>query len=166
MRLVGVDPGSLGALALLDNGRLVDVADMPIVKVRRGKTDKSELEPYELAALLRRWQAPLGVIEAVGGMTGQSASAAFNFGRAAGGAEYTMTALGMRIVRVAPITWKKALGLRGGKDDSRLAAMRLWPDAAGRFARKKDDGRAESALVAHWFTTTPHYTGASENVFD
>ena len=84
MRLVGIDPGSLGALALLDGGRLVDVADMPIVKVRRGKTDKSELEGYELARLLRRWDARLGVIEAVGGMTGQSASAAFNFGRPPG----------------------------------------------------------------------------------
>lgn len=150
-RLVGIDPGCLGALALLEDGELRDVADMPIIRVRRGKTDKAEVEGHALAALLRQWAAQVGIIEQVGGMTGQSASAAFNFGRAAGAAEYTMTALGLRIARVAPITWKKALKIKPGKDDSRAAAMKLWPAFAHKFARKKDDGRAEAALIAHWY---------------
>jgi crossover junction endodeoxyribonuclease RuvC len=127
---------------------------MPVLSVRRGKSDKREVSGHELAALLRRWNAEVGVIEQVGGITGQSASAAFNFGRAAGAVEYTMTALGLRLVRVSPITWKKRLGIRGGKDDSRAAAMRLWPGMAERFKRVKDDGRAESALIGQWYNLT------------
>lgn len=124
---------------------------MPVVSVRRGKTDKREVDGWSLASLLRKWNAEVGVIEQVGGMTGQSASAAFNFGRAAGAVEYTMTALGLRLVRVAPVTWKKRLGVKGGKDDSRLAAMRLWPALAERFKRVKDDGRAEAGLIGQWY---------------
>jgi len=29
-------------------------------------------------------------------------------------------------------------------------AIRLWPDNIDDFARKKDDGRAEAALIALW----------------
>ena len=127
---------------------------MPVVSVRRGKTDKLEVSGAELTALLRGWNADVGVIEQVGGMTGQSASAAFNFGRAAGAVEYVMVALGLRLVRVPPVTWKKRLGVKPGKDDSRLAAMRLWPAMADRFKRKKDDGRAEAGLIGHWYNLT------------
>lgn len=135
---------------------------MPVVCVRRGKSDKREVDGHSLASLLRGWEAEVGVIEQVGGMTGQSASAAFNFGRAAGAVEYTMTALGLRLVRVPPITWKKKLAIKPGKDDSRLAAMRLWPGVAAKFQRKKDDGRAEACLIGHWYNLT---NGASNDVF-
>ena len=165
MKVVSVDPGCLGALALFHGQSLVDIIDMPVVTVRRGKTDKKEIDAYRLTESLRGWGADVGVIEQVGGMTGQSASAAFNFGRAAGAPEYIMASLGMRLVRVPPITWKKRLAVKPGKDDSRLQAMRLWPAHASRFARKKDDGRAEAALVGHWyFLTNPTTEVAS--VFD
>lgn len=162
MRIIGVDPGCTGALALLSDGILTDVVDMPVLSVRRGKTDKNEVDGLNLVALLHCWQADVGVIEQVGGMTGQSASAAFNFGRAAGAAEYIMIALGLRLVRVPPQTWKKRLGVRGDKDNSLIAAKRLWPAMAHKFARKKDDGRAESALVGHWYNLM---NGGSDGVF-
>jgi hypothetical protein len=91
------------------------------------------------------------VVEQVGGMTGQSASAAFNFGRAAGAPEYIAKALKIRVELVSPVTWKKALQVNPGKDGSRAMAQRLWPAMAHHFERKKDDGRAEAALIAHWF---------------
>lgn len=152
MRIVGVDPGCYGALALLEHcGALVDVVDMPIVKVRRGKSDKAEIDGHTLAQVLRRLDPQIVVVERVGGMTGQSASAAFNFGRAAGAPEYIAVALDCRVETVPPITWKKALRVNPGKDGSRHMAMKLWPTSAAYFARVKDDGRAEAALIAHWF---------------
>lgn len=164
MRILGVDPGCYGALALLVDGDLKYVLDMPIVKVRRGKTDKAEVDGHTLAREIKHQEAAILIVEQVGGMTGQSASAAFNFGRAAGAVEYTGTALGLRVERVAPITWKKALKVNPGKDGSRFMAMRLWPAQAAWFARKKDDGRAEAALIAHWFHLRQPSTGAA-NVF-
>jgi crossover junction endodeoxyribonuclease RuvC len=150
-RILGVDPGCYGALVLFDQAEPEGFADMPILKVRRGKSDKAEVDGHALARAIKDFKPDVLVIEQVGGMTGQSASAAFNFGRAAGAPEYTGTALGLRVERVAPITWKKALKVNPGKDGSRFMAMRLWPNVAGWFARVKDDGRAEAALIAHWF---------------
>lgn len=162
MRILGVDPGCYGALALFVDGVLdqTNVYDMPIVKIRRGKTDKAEVAGHVLADIVRQSRADTLIVEQVGGMTGQSASAAFNFGRAAGAVEYTGTALGLRVERVAPITWKKALKVNPGKDGSRFMAARLWPASAHLFARKKDDGRAEAALIAHWF----HLKNGGQNV--
>lgn len=151
MRVVGVDPGCYGALGVLNNGRLSAYQDMPILKVRRGKSDKAEVDGYAVAKFFRVIEPDVVVVEQVGGMTGQSASAAFNFGRAAGAVEYAAKALGLRVEMVAPITWKKALKVNPGKDGSRAMAMKLWPGASAVFERKKDDGRAEAALIAHWF---------------
>jgi hypothetical protein len=150
MRIVGVDPGALGAIALVVGATLESVHDMPILKVRRGKGDKSEVDGYTLAALVRELKADIAYVEQVGGITGQSASAAFNFGRACGAVEYAFKALGVRVEMVPPGTWKKALKIKPGKDDSRAAAMRFWPAQASLFQRKKDDGRAEAGLVAEW----------------
>lgn len=152
MRILGVDPGCYGALALLcDNGRYLGVWDMPILLLRRGKTDKAEVDGVELARLLRGlYRDDIVVLEQVGGLPGQSAPAAFNFGRAAGAVEYAAKALGLRVETVAPVTWKKALRVNEGKDGSRALAMRMWPEKADLFKRKKDDGRAEAALIAEW----------------
>jgi crossover junction endodeoxyribonuclease RuvC len=39
-------------------------------------------------------------------------------------------------------------GREGVKDAARSEAIRCWPGKAGLFARVKDDGRAEAALIA------------------
>lgn len=162
-------------MALLVDGVLAEVRDMPFLKVRRGKTDKAEIDGYTLGALLRELAPDLAVIEQVGGWSGpsigkaggpkgggQSASASFNFGRAAGAPEYVLKAMGVRVELVPPATWKKALRLNVGKDAARAAAMKLWPSFSSSFARVKDDGRAEAALIARYGQIT--YGGT--NVFD
>jgi crossover junction endodeoxyribonuclease RuvC len=40
---------------------------------------------------------------------------------------------------------------REGKDGSRLRAIELFPNYGQLFARKKDDGRADAALLAYWY---------------
>lgn len=140
---------------------------MPILKVRRGKTDKAEVDGYSLAALLREMNADIAFVEQVGGMTGQSAPAAFNFGRAAGAVEYSLKALGVRVEMITQATWKKAMKLNPGKDAARAAAMRYWPQQADKFKRVKDDGRAESALIAVYGNLQNQTAGAQNgtNVF-
>jgi len=152
LKVVGVDPGCSGALALFEDGKLRAVVDMPTLKVRRGKTDKNEVDGYALAAVLRGWAPDAAIVEQVGGIPGQAAGAAFNFGRAAGAVEYILKAQNVRVEMVAPVTWKKRMGVKGDKDDSRAAAIRRWPAHADTFARKKDDGRAEAALIGCYFT--------------
>ena len=150
MRILGVDPGAYGAVALLDGPRLIDLADMPILKIRRGKTDKAEIDGYALIRLLEGMRCDAAFVEQVGGLPGQSASAAFNFGRAAGAVEYQLKALGIAVTMVPPATWKKALRVNPGKDGARALACRLWPTSATEFRRVKDADRAEAALIAEY----------------
>ena len=53
---------------------------------------------------------------------------------------------------MTPPSWKRLVGIPpgrdGAKDAARSEAARRWPDKAGLFARVKDDGRAEAALIA------------------
>jgi crossover junction endodeoxyribonuclease RuvC len=149
MRVLGIDPGAYGALALLSPEGL-RVHDMPILKVKRGKTEKAEVDGYTLANILQSLKPDVAYIEQVGGITGQSASAAFNFGRAAGIVEGALKQAGVRVEFVPPQTWKRALKVNPGKDGSRAMAMRRWPDSAQQFMRVKDDGRAEAALIADY----------------
>ena len=148
MRILGVDPGGSGALALLSTDLVV--MDMPVYRVTRGKSAKAELGVHELVEILKRWAPNVCWFEQVGGIPGQSASAAFNFGRIAGACEALVKATGAQFHPVPPATWKRAMGLRGGKDDARAMAQRLWPSAAAEFRRVKDDGRAEAALIAEY----------------
>lgn len=54
--MIGIDPGLSGALALIDNGVLREVADMPIMAKGKGTSlVKNEINPAALAVLLRRW---------------------------------------------------------------------------------------------------------------
>jgi hypothetical protein len=150
MRILGVDPGAKGAIALLVGGVLVEVHDMPALKIHRGKSDKDEVDGYELGLLLRELRPDIAFVEQVGGMEGQAAGAAFNFGRAAGAVEYALKALGVRVDMVSPVRWKRELRVTKGKDGSLADAKRLWPHMAASFRFKKDNDRAEAALIAEW----------------
>ena len=148
--IVGLDPGLTGAVAILNpGGHLIDVYDLPVI----GKhINAAELATYE------GWRSnPTGfhaVIEQVASRPGQSSVATFTFGHGVGSIEATFAVLGVPLTRVTPATWKKHFGLGKDKNDSRRKATELWPAKSSYFARVKDDGRAEAALIARWFQET------------
>jgi crossover junction endodeoxyribonuclease RuvC len=148
--IVGCDPGKSGALARLDeSGRLWGVVDMPVV----GPTISAHL----LDEAVHDWIDPMfdppygvAVIEDVHAMPKQGVSSMFSFGRSLGVAEGVLAGNGLSLRYVSPAKWKRALGLTGDKGASRRRAIELFPDQAKLFARVKDDGRAEAALIAWW----------------
>jgi hypothetical protein len=148
MRVVGCDPGFGGALALLEDGRLVEVVDMPLW----GGTGKPVIDMQRLCALLEEWRPDQVVMEGVGPAPGQGLGSTFRFGYAAGQVHGLVLGLGLVLARVAPGVWKAELRLPGGKvgkAKAREMASHLWPSGDW-FKRVKDDGRAEAALIAHW----------------
>lgn len=150
--IVGVDPGMHGGVAWLDDfGRLIEVRDLPTVK-REG------LLPAVLAAWLREdnRHPHTAWIEQVGSRPGEGASRAFNFGRGYGQLEGVMAALGIPVKFVSPAVWKRALRVTADKSSSRARAAQLWPGLAGTFARVKDDGRAEAALIGLYGANQSH----------
>jgi hypothetical protein len=152
VKIMGVDPGGRGALALLSPIGL-EVQDMPVFEIPRGKGFRRELDVHRLVDLLNYWAPDVCWFEQVGGMEGDSAASAFSFGHITGACEALVKAQGSRFERVAPHVWKKAMKLRGGpvgKDQSRARATDLFPANAADFRRKQDDGRAEAALLAEY----------------
>jgi crossover junction endodeoxyribonuclease RuvC len=148
-RVVGVDPGFGGGLALLRDGELVHAVPMPVMEVK-GRTS---LDLVGIHGLLLAWAPQQAVMERVGPAPGQGISSTFRFGYGAGLVHGLLVGLDVPVLLVAPTVWKPAMRLAGGKEGKAMAraqATRLWPHRATSFARVKDDGPAEAALIAHW----------------
>lgn len=154
--ILGIDPGATGALAWVsDDGDLIDIADMPMIEVR----GKRRVCAQSLAALIDPTRCNgrpvrMAVVEAVGSMPKQGVSSTFAFGYGAGLIEGVLAACEVPVTFIRPATWKKRAQVPADKGAARQMASRLWPGAAQRFARVKDDGRAEAALLASWFAKT------------
>lgn len=160
MIIVGIDPGLSGAIAFFDpaSGRL-DVVDMPAVEVVRNGKKKREVSAQMLAAVMRAHHVDDRThvaLERVNAMSGQGVSSVFSFGRSSGIVEGVVAALHCQITLVTPQTWQKAMNVRDGKDASRARAAELFPAMASSFARVKDDGRSDAALIAYWLATKSH----------
>lgn len=154
MMVLGVDPGLHGALAFFDPDLgLLIIKDMPTVEVVRNGKKKNEISPQMLAALLREHEVSAACLERVGAMPGQGVSSMWSFGRSQGLIEGALAMNNTPVTLVPPQTWRKAVKTREGKDGSRLRAAELFPRDAAFFARKKDDGRADAALIA-WYCAT------------
>ncbi len=148
---MGIDPGAFGAIAILDkNSRELVIIDMPTLKVKRGPRVVNQVDAHMLADALRGHVTAntSALIEKVHAMPGQGVSSMFSFGRAAGIVEGVLAGLSVPFQLIPPATWTKSMRTFGGKDGSRQRAQELFPDYAHLFARKKDDGRAEAALLA------------------
>jgi crossover junction endodeoxyribonuclease RuvC len=149
--VLGVDIGACGALALVDeDGNLLDIADMPVLQ--DGPAGRRAVNAPLLAEIVNRWRADRAFVEFVGARPGEGAVGAFAFGRSRGVVEGVLGACGVPAALIAPAAWKRAVGIPAGrdgaKDTARSEAIRRWPAMAGLFARVKDDGRAEAALIA------------------
>lgn len=147
--VVGIDPGNEGALALLSNGLdLLDLEDMPCIA--DGTKGRRTINAALVAAIAKRWAPTAAFVELVGPRPTDAKVAAFSFGRARGCLEGVLGAMGIPVMMLTVPTWRRTVGLPAGatKDMARGEAIRRWPDRAELFARVRDDGRAEAALIA------------------
>ena len=147
-RVIGIDPGASGAIALLVQGVLVSVHDMPTVTVERNKAQKRQVCPAGLSLLMQHLDPHKAIVEKVGAMPGQGVSSMFSFGRSVGIIEGVLAAKQIPVTFVTPQSWQKLSGAAKGKDGSRQRVMELFPREAHLFARVKDDGRADAVLIA------------------
>jgi len=146
--IIGIDPGLGGALALLCNNDL-EIYDMPTIQ----DGTKRRVDHAQLAVILDLWAKHQGItciIEKVASMPGNGHAGAFTFGRAAGVVIGAVAANFIPIVEVPPQVWKRKTQTPTDKDGARLRASEIFPRYAGQWARVKDDGRAEAALIAYY----------------
>jgi crossover junction endodeoxyribonuclease RuvC len=146
---LGIDIGAQGAIAILTvSGELIEVHDMPVL--HDGPAGRRSVNAPLLASIIFASHATRAFVEHVSARPGEGAVGAFAFGRSHGVIEGVLGAAGLPCQFLTPTCWKREVGLPPGrdKDAARAEAIRRWPSSSHLFARKKDDGRAESSLIA------------------
>jgi Holliday junction resolvasome, endonuclease subunit len=146
-KILGIDPGLSGALALFDPfAETLEVIDMPVVEIKA----KRYIDNVSLSKWLDERKAGVAVamIEQVHSMPGQGVSSTFAFGRAFGSVEGAVVANGIVLSSVTPAIWKACMGVTADKNTSRARASQILPKYAESWKLKKHDGRAEAALIA------------------
>jgi crossover junction endodeoxyribonuclease RuvC len=140
--IAAIDPGKTGAIAMLYpvDGRLF-IEDMPVF-------DK-DLNGAAIAAIFKEFTPDHVYLESVNSHL-MGRQSAFNFGQGFGVIKGVLATLAIPFTLVTPSKWKGHYSLGRDKNAAREAATRLFPANAELFQRKKDDGRAEAALIALW----------------
>ena len=140
----GIDPGFSGAWGMIDeHGKYVSCGDM----INAGHFILAHHVWAEMSQARDRQDIEV-IVEAVHAMPKQGVSSTFKFGMAYGAAICLAQRFNVHVNGVAPRIWKRDLKLDSDKDTSLLLAREMWPNAP--LARKKDNGRAEALLLAHW----------------
>lgn len=142
--IIGIDPGLSGAIVHLDpEAGHIDIFDMPVLEVRK----KREVSPQLVADILSQFPESTIYLERVSARPGQGVSSMFNFGMSYGIIRGVAGGLKMKIELVTPQSWMGKMKVPSGKDASRQRAMDVFPSFSQSFARKKDDGRSDAALI-------------------
>ena len=142
MRLIGIDPGKSGAIAVVDSnlGTLLDVFSF---------TDQDEMEiVHWLATEELRYVEVF--IEDVHSSPQQGVASAFTFGRGYGLLLGALYAGGATVRKVRPAEWQSALGCLSGGDKKIPfeRAKKLYPT---NYARKEfNKSSADAVLIAHY----------------
>lgn len=153
MRIIGIDPGLSGAVAVLDGARLVSVCDTPTIKV--GKKPAYNLLAMEsmigdvrAASSFDTDDIRVG-LETQRAMPKQGVTSMFSLGMGYGIWIGLLVGMGLSYELVQPKAWRKTFSLKPGKGASLEAAARLFPCAELRGPRGGGkDGRADALLIA------------------
>jgi len=154
MRIIGIDPGLSGGIAILDDLKIFDIYDMPIMS--EGKKNKNQLNSAQLVNIIRKNLIPDGdtflIVEQVSAMPGQGVTSMFNFGQTFGSIKGICAALNLPIFFVRPAKWKKHFDLiNSSKDASRTKVIEMYPSISPRLSKKKDVNKADAILIARYF---------------
>ena len=154
MSIIGIDPGLSGGIAILDDLKIFDIYDMPIMP--EGKKNKNQLNSAQLVNIIKKNLIPNGdtflIVEQVSAMPGQGVTSMFNFGQTFGSIKGICAALNLPIFFVRPAKWKKHFDLiNSSKDASRTKVIEMYPSISPRLSKKKDVNKADAILIARYF---------------
>ena len=159
MLIIGIDPGISGSLCFFEDGKIIDLVEMPNMAV--GKKNKRQVngsqiynEIYSRIKDLDKGNIKV-VIEQVSAMPGQGVTSMFNFGQSFGVLKGICSAMQLSMYFVRPAKWKKYFSLiNSEKDASRTKAIQIFPYISSKLSKKKDANKADAILIASFFFET------------
>ena len=155
MKIIGIDPGLSGGIAILQNNKIKDIFDMPVMA--EGKKNKRQLNSAQLVNLLKQNidEETIVVVEQVNAMPGQGVTSMFNFGQTFGAIKGICASLGLPIFFVRPAKWKKHFELiNSSKDASRTKVIEMYPAISNKLSKKKDVNKSDAILIARFYSET------------
>ncbi len=159
MFIIGIDPGISGAICFFENGKIIEIIDMPIMN--DGKKNKKQVngaqiynEIHEQIKNIPKHEINV-VLEQVSAMPGQGVTSMFNFGQSFGVIKGICAAMRLPLHFVRPAKWKKYFNLLNSeKQASRTKAIEIFPEISHKLSKKKDINKADAILIASFFNNT------------
>ena len=157
MKIIGIDPGLNGAIAVLQDNKVKEIFDVPVMP--EGKKNKRQLNSAQLVKLLKDIisdnEEVVVIVENVSAMPGQGVTSMFNFGQTFGAIKGICAALGLPIFFVRPAKWKKHFELiNSSKDASRTKVIEMYPSISNQLSKKKDVNKSDAILIARFYSET------------
>ena len=159
MLIIGIDPGISGSICFFQDGKIVDVVEMPTMI--EGKKNKKQVNGSQIFNEISEKIKKLDkneikvVIEQVSAMPGQGVTSMFNFGQSFGILKGICSAMQLPMYFVRPAKWKKYFNLiNSEKDASRTRAIEIFPYFSSQLSRKKDSNKADAILIASFYYET------------
>ena len=159
MLIIGIDPGISGSICFLEDGKILDVIEMPTMT--EGKKNKRQVNGSQIYNEINKKiekyenQNIRVIIEQVSAMPGQGVTSMFNFGQSFGILKGICSAMQLSMYFVRPAKWKKYFNLiKTEKDASRTKAIEIFPYISEELSRKKDANKADAILIASFFFET------------
>ena len=157
MKIIGIDPGLSGAIAVMHDKKVMNMYDMPVMA--EGKKNKRQLNSSQLVNIIKENinedEDTIVVVEQVNAMPGQGVTSMFNFGQTFGAIKGVCAALRLPIFFVRPSKWKKHFELiNSSKDASRTKVIEMYPTLSGQLAKKRDVNKSDAVLIAKFYFET------------
>ncbi len=159
MFIIGIDPGISGAICFFEDGKIIDVIEMP--SMSEGKKNKKQVNGNQLCNEIKLRLSEINdekvcvVVEHVTAMPGQGVTSMFNFGQSFGIIKGICSAMQLPIHFVRPTKWKEYFNLiNTSKDASRSRAIEIFPKTSNQLKRKKDSNIADAILIASYYYNT------------
>ena len=157
MIIIGIDPGVSGAICILNNGKIIELYEMPTMI--DGKKNKKQVNGAEITNIFQKElineKNSKVIIEHVSAMPGQGVTSMFNFGQSFGVVKGICAALRLPLYFVRPVKWKKHFNLiNSQKDASRTKVIEIFPYISSKISKKKDANKADAILIARFFHET------------
>jgi crossover junction endodeoxyribonuclease RuvC len=159
MLIIGIDPGITGSLCFFEDGKILDVIEMP--NMTEGKKNKRQVNGAQVYNEITKRIKNIKkenikvIIEQVSAMPGQGVTSMFNFGQSYGILKGICSAMQLPMYFVRPAKWKKYFNLiNSEKDASRTKAIEVFPYFSSQLAKKKDSNKADAILIASFYYET------------